>query len=148
MSGLGSPRRKASCSVTWVEAALPPRTSGARGGRGAEPPGGDSTCVLFSRFRQALRKSDECPYGRALRAFRRLGPVAVEPERPGDVEMGPFGPVLDRGVEERGRLDGSALAARAVADVRDLAFDLLAVFVGQRHRPHAVACRGGRLAHE
>src|SRR5688572_24997396 len=104
MSGRGSPRRKVSCSV--IVAPPPPR---------------DRPCVLFSGFCQALRKSDEGAHGRALRALWGMRPVAIEPERPGDIEMGPLRPILDGGVEERRSLDGSTFAARAVADIGDLA---------------------------
>src|SRR5207253_10714750 len=68
-----------------------------------------------------LRERDERPDRWALRALRCLRPILVAPVGPGDVEVGPLGAVLDRGVQECRGLDRAALAAGAVGEVRDVA---------------------------
>ena len=62
--------------------------------------------------------------------------------------MRPFRAVLDRRIEERGSFDRAALAPRAVADIRDLTLDLIAVLIGEGHRPQAVTGVLRRLTHE
>src|SRR2546430_1546643 len=124
MSGFGSPSAKLSCSFTLRPAA---------GGVSVDRP-----FVLLSAPRVSLRKRDERSHDRTLRPLGRVRAVAVEPERPRDVEVRPLGPILDRGIEERGGLDRPALTSRAVADVGNLTFDLFAVLVGEGHRPEAV----------
>src|SRR2546427_7643345 len=101
-----------------------------------------------SLLRVPLSERDQRTDHRTLRALGRLWPVALEPERARDVEMRPLGAVLDRRVEERGRFDRAALAPRAVADIRDLTLDLVAVLIGERHRPQAVAGVLRGLTHE
>src|SRR6185503_5178789 len=89
-------------------------------------------------YGETLGQGDEGPNGRTLRSARRVRTILVGPVHARDVEVRPLGPVLDRRPQERRRLDGAALAAGAVADVRDLALDLVLVFVGQWHRPHPI----------
>src|SRR5438876_5131023 len=127
MSGFGSPSAKLSCSFILAPAG---------------PVSADRPFVLLSAPRVPLRKRDERSHDRTLRPLGRVRAVAVEPERPCDVEVRPLRAFLDRGIEERGGLDRPALASRAVADVGHLTFDLFAVFVGEGHRPEAVARLG------
>src|SRR5205085_11197256 len=94
-----------------------------------------------------LRERHERPDRRTLRALRGLRAVLVAPERPGDVEVGPLGARLDRGIQERGGLDGAALAPGAVRDVGDVALDLVAVLIGERHRPEAIPRFGADPPH-
>src|SRR6267378_7228982 len=101
-----------------------------------------------SLLRVPLRERDQRADHRTLRALGRLWPIALEPERASDVEMRPLRAILDRRVEERGRFDRAALAPRAVANIRDLTLDLIAVLIGERHRPQAVARVLRRLTHE
>src|ERR1700716_1262889 len=101
-----------------------------------------------SLLRVPLRKRDQRADHRTLRALGRLRPITLEPERAGDVEMRPLRAVLDRRVEERGRFDRAALAPRAVADIRDLTLDLIAVLIGEGHRPEAIARVLRRLTDE
>src|SRR5207302_11178772 len=121
MLGCGSPSRKLSCSVN-------PSTA----------PPYDRPCVLFSALRVPLRKGHQGPNDRALRTLWRVRAIAVEPERAGDVEVRPFGAVLDRRVQKGGGLDRPAFASSGVPNVRHLSFDLVAVLVGERHRPETV----------
>src|SRR5439155_11466498 len=97
-----------------------------------------SAAAAAGLLRVSLRERDERPHRRTLRALRRVRPVAVAPVRPGDVEVGPLGAGLDRRVEERRGLDRAALPAGAVREVGDVALDLVAVLVGERHRPETV----------
>src|SRR2546428_2277859 len=132
MSGFGSASRKVSCSV------IP-----------TAPPGADDrSCVLLSLLRQVLRKGYERAHHRALWPLRRLRAIALEPERARDVEVRPFGAVLDGRFEERRGLDRAALAPRAVTDVRDLSFDLFAELLREGHGPEPVAGGRARSAHE
>src|SRR5205085_4923017 len=78
---------------------------------------------------------------------RRVRAIAIGPVHAGDVEVRPLGAVLDRRLQERGGLDRAALAARAVADICDLALDLVAVLRSERHRPDPVPRPGGDAAH-
>src|SRR5947199_4710745 len=158
MSGRGSPRRKLSCSVISSDlerqarpdrnplyAAADPPASGrcptARGPSvGPSRDSLDRPHVLFSVLRIALCKSDQGANGRTLRSFRCVGPVALKPERPSDVQMRPFSPLVHGGFEEGGGGDGaSGPSTSAVSDVGHLTLDLVAVLVRKGQRPDPIA---------
>src|SRR5438309_9865638 len=162
MSGRGSPSRKLSCSVIERELAStrsarpraparwgtgrrpggpPPRKEGF--GR-AEPWWSDRPFVRLSGLGEALRKGDQRPNSRALRAFWSMRSVAFEPEGAGDIHVRPLGAVLHSGFEEGGGGDGtSGPSTGAVSDVGHLTLDLVAVLVREGHRPHPIAGRRG-----
>src|SRR6266851_1205588 len=146
ISGRSSPSGKESCSVTDAPrraAAFPQRLHPNQVANRSEPV---RSSVLFypagaagSGAGEPLRERDERADRRTLWAFRGERSVLVAPVGTGDVEVGPLGAVLDRGIEERRGLDRATLAAGAVGEVGDVALDLVAVLIGQWHRPEAVA---------
>src|SRR2546423_6544756 len=102
----------------------------------------DRSCVLLWLIGVALGQSDERPDGGTLRPLRSVRSVAFEPEGAGDIHVCPFGPVFDGRLEERRGGDSSTCpGACAVSDIGDLSFDVVAVLIGERHRPPPIACR-------
>ena len=144
--------------MTPVSRATPMRTSAARSARRrgsmmlgdddlATTAGDRSGCSpgdirISARKRQLGERADRD----AGRAFRQIRLRFLGPRRAGDVEVRPrqaAGELL----QEQRRRDRSGRPAAGVREVGDLALDLIAVFVEQRHRPDAIAGAIGDAAH-
>jgi VWFA-related protein len=88
----------------------------------------------------------QCAYRHAGGALRLVGLGLFRPGRAGNVQMYPRQSVGELANEERSR-DGASRTSPGVGEVGNLALELLAVVVEDRHRPGAIAGARARLPH-
>src|SRR5205085_11446519 len=90
--------------------------------------------------RRARRATQQVLQDHRARAARAAFARAALVRRARDVEVRPD-EILRELAEERGRGDRAAVTPRDVRHVREIALELLAVFLGERHVPRAVVDR-------
>src|SRR6185503_15421638 len=80
----------------------------------------------------------ERSHGNPAWTFRQVRFGFFSPGRTRNIDVRPWQPAGEL-LQEESRRNRTAGAAAGVGKVGDLALQLLAVFVEQRHRPHAIA---------
>src|SRR6266498_3923382 len=109
---------------------------------GIEPTDANSNYLVTAAVVQPGEQRAHVGAGRAL---GEVAVVGLRPGRPGDVQVHPRSPV-DELLEEQARGEGGAVAVDGhVLEVGQHAVEVLAVLLGQRQPPGALAGLAGRL---